>query len=251
MSFWDALLDSLPDGEVLDVQIGLHWTAVVVQQDGHTRCGLASTVTAAHRHSAVPEVPQAGHLHTLPARELAHLARDAHPPLSSVGVAALNALQTPAPTHWQERNAEEVLAALGKGKSVALIGNFPFIPRLRPRVGRLDVLELHPAPGELPAEAAPEILPQADIVALTSMTLINHTLDKLLPLCAPQAVVLLLGPSTPLNPALFAHGVDMLSGAVVTDIPRVLRAVQQGANFRQVHRAGVRLVTLSKAPLPA
>jgi uncharacterized protein (DUF4213/DUF364 family) len=56
--------------------------------------------------------------------------------------------------------------------------------------------------------------------------------------------VLLLGPTTPLSPVLFDHGVHILSGAVVTDVEGVLRTVGQGGNFRQVHRAGVRLVTM-------
>jgi uncharacterized protein (DUF4213/DUF364 family) len=56
--------------------------------------------------------------------------------------------------------------------------------------------------------------------------------------------VLVLGPSTPLSPVLFDHGAHLLSGSVVEDIESVLRAVAQGANFRQVHRQGVRLVTM-------
>ena len=60
----------------------------------------------------------------------------------------------------------------------------------------------------------------------------------------PEALVLVLGPSTPLSPALFDYGVHLLSGAVVQDVEAVLRAVSQGANFRQVRRLGVRLVTM-------
>ncbi len=55
---------------------------------------------------------------------------------------------------------------------------------------------------------------------------------------------MLLGPSTPLSPLLFDYGIRLLSGALVEEIEPVLAAVSQGANFRQVHHAGVRLVTL-------
>lgn len=246
MSLLDSLLKGLPNGEVLEVCIGLHWTAVVVQLHGQRRCGLASTLSGPHAHSAEPDVPQAGELHTLSALELAHLAHTRQPPLTSVGVAALNALVPPRPDLWHDLNAEEIIAAYGKGKAVALIGSFPFIPRLRTRVGRLLVLELDPGEDELPAKAAPDVLPQVDVVAITSMTLVNHSLENLLKLCSPQATVLLLGPSTPLSPILFEHGVHVLSGSVVTDIDRVLAAIKQGANFRQVHRAGVRLVTMGR-----
>jgi uncharacterized protein (DUF4213/DUF364 family) len=246
MTLLDKLLAALPDGEVHEVCIGLHWTAVVVQIGDQVRCGLASTLTAPHRHSAEPDVPLAGQLHTRPARELAQLARSEQPIQASIGVATMNALLPPKPALWRDLNAEEVIADQGANKTVALIGSFPFIPRLRSRVGRLFVLERQPKDDELPAEAAPDLLPQADIVAITSMTLANHSLENLLALCHPQATVLLLGPSTPLSPIVFEHNVDMLSGAVVTDTDRVLTAIKQAANFRQVHRAGVRLVTISR-----
>ena len=246
MKLLDELLAALPDDEVLDVCIGLHWTAVVVRSNGRVRCGLASTLTTPHDHSAEPDVPQAGHLHTLSTLELAHLARSEQSPQTSVGIAAINALLPPQPEQWRHLNAGEVIAAHGAGKVVALIGSFPFVPALRSRVGHLFVLELHPKDNELPAEAAPDILPQADVIAITSMTLINYSLESLLKLCNPQATVLLLGPSTPLSPMLFEHGIDVLSGSVVTDLDRVLPAIKQGANFRQVHRSGVRLVTMSR-----
>jgi uncharacterized protein (DUF4213/DUF364 family) len=81
------------------------------------------------------------------------------------------------------------------------------------------------------------------------MTLENHTLEGLLSLCPQEAFVLVLGPSTPLSPLLFDYGVDVVSGAVVTAIDPVLRHVSQGANFRQVHRAGVRLVNIYRPGL--
>jgi uncharacterized protein (DUF4213/DUF364 family) len=246
MKLLDDLLAALPNGEVLDVCIGLHWTAVVVRSEGLTRCGLASTVAAPHHHSAEPDVPQAGQLQTLSALELAHLARSEQPTQASAGVAAINALLPPRPERWRDLNAEEVIAAHGIGKTVALIGRFPFVSRLRPCVGELFVLELQPNENELPAAAAPDILPRVAVIAITSMTLINHSLENLLKLRSPRATVLLLGPSTPLSPILFEHGIDVLSGSVVTDRDRVLAAIKQGANFRQVHRAGVRLVTMSR-----
>jgi uncharacterized protein (DUF4213/DUF364 family) len=71
-------------------------------------------------------------------------------------------------------------------------------------------------------------------------------MEPLIDLCSKDALVLILGPSTPLSPVLFNYGVALLSGSVVTDVDNVLQAVSQGANFRQVHRAGVLLVTLDR-----
>jgi hypothetical protein len=79
------------------------------------------------------------------------------------------------------------------------------------------------------------------------MTFINGTMENLIRHCREDSVVLILGPSTPLSPVLFDYGVNLLSGSVVADIDKVLHAAGQGANFRQLHRAGVLLVTLDEA----
>jgi hypothetical protein len=55
---------------------------------------------------------------------------------------------------------------------------------------------------------------------------------------------MLLGPTTPLSPVLFDHGVDIISGTKVIDTESVLRCISQGATFQQVK--GVRLLTLVK-----
>jgi len=109
------------------------------------------------------------------------------------------------------------------------------------------VLELRPHGEDLPADAAPQVIPQADVLALTAMTLINGTFDGLLALRRPDAPVMVLGPSAPLSPVLFDSGVHMISGSLVEQIDAVLAAVSQGATFRQVHRAGVRLITIARA----
>ncbi len=245
MKIIDELLPTLPDAEVLDVRIGLRWTAVVIRLDGEKRCGLASTLTAPYNYGGQAHIEAAGQLESYTALELARWANHDHPTLASVGVAALNALLPQQPEIWHDSNAEDVIATHGAGKTVALVGNFPFIARLESRVGKLMVIERHPQEGQFPAEAAPDIIPQADVVAITGMTLINDTLDDLLALCCPESVVLILGPSTPLSPLLFAHGVNVLSGSIVTAIDPVIHAVGQGANFRQIVPLGVRLVTIS------
>jgi hypothetical protein len=246
MKMLAELFTNLPDGKVVDVRIGLHWTAVVVEVAGIRQCGLASTLFEGHTHNSQPAVPEAGKLERFSGKELANWLFSESPTQRSLGMAALNALLPPPTQELKEVNAEEAIARLGAGKTVALVGHFPFVDRLRQQVGELHVLELDPGPGDIPASAAPEIIPLAEVVAITGMTVINHTLPGLLELCPPQAYVMVLGPSTPLHPALFEHGIDLLSGAIVKEIEPVLKAVSQGGSFRQVHKAGVHLVTIQK-----
>ena len=101
---------------------------------------------------------------------------------------------------------------------------------------------MRPRPGDLSAGHAAEVLPQADVVALTGTSLLNHTFDDLVSLCRPEAFVVMLGASAPLSPVLLEHGVDAVSGTKVVDVPAVVRAVGEGATFRQI--PGKRLLTL-------
>jgi uncharacterized protein (DUF4213/DUF364 family) len=247
MSLLEELLSQIQVGEVRDVSIGLHWTAVRVQVGGEDRCGLASTLRGAHDHGGLVQVPQAGELTELGGRDLAQLVLERkRPTLASVGVAALNALlPRPPEEELVEINAEHVLAEKGRGRRGAIVGHFPFVPRIRDVFEEFWVIEQDPGPGEWPPEAATDLLPKSDVIAITGMSLTNHTLEGLLSLCPEEALVMVLGPSTPLSPLLYAYGVDILSGSVVSQIDAVVRAVRQGANFRQVHRAGVRLVTMT------
>jgi uncharacterized protein (DUF4213/DUF364 family) len=243
MAILDELLSSLThDAPVRDLLVAAHWTVVCSHH-----AGMASTLMPAgpHGHSRVRD---AGHLHLKSARELASLALSLELTEASIGVAAMNSLLEMDPSAAQDINASEVLLSRGRDKHVALIGHFRFIPELREAARQLWVIELQPQDDEYAAESADELLPRADVVAITSTTVTNHTLDALLPLCNPKATVMLLGPSTPLSPILFDHGVNILSGTRVIDEAAVLRTVGQGAAFPQVE--GVQLLTFVREKEP-
>jgi uncharacterized protein (DUF4213/DUF364 family) len=241
MSVLDDLLASLKeDAPVREVRTCIHWTAVV-----SSHCGLASSVhTETHPHGR-KAVRGVGVLHELGALELAQYAKSDMLLEASIGVAAINSLLDVHEERCTELNAEAWLAQRGRGKRVVVVGSFPFVPSLRAQVSELWVLERHPSEGELLAEEASRVIPQADVVAITGTALINHTLDDLLGLCREDSSVMVLGPSTPLSPVLFDHGVDALSGTQVVDTELVLTLISQGATFRQVKGPGVRLLTMT------
>jgi len=244
---YSSILDSLPDFPLHQIRIGLHWIAVVVEKENGLQCGLASTLAGDHKHTGQPTIPDPGNLEAYSARELASWIESEIPLRRSIGCAAINGMLPRDPEHWIDQNAEHAIRERGRGKRVVLIGHFPFAEALREELEDFVVLELNPTGADAPASAAPDVLPGADLVAITGMAFINHTLPDLLALCKPDAYVLLLGPSTPLTPLMADYGVDLLAGSSVEDIPAVLAAVGQGANFRQVHKAGVRLIT---QPIP-
>lgn len=240
-SILDDLIASLPDDRtpVRSVTVGAHWTAVCSRH-----CGLATTIIGEKPHDHATVVRDAGRLHLMTAQELARYARSDNLLEAGIGIAAINSLLDMDERDAVEINASELLMKRGEGKNVALVGHFPFIPRLRKSVKNLWVIELHPSGDDYPSQSAEELIPRADIVALTGSTLINHTLDGLLRLCHSNALVILLGPTTSLSPILFEHGVDIIAGSLVVDEDAVLHAIGQGATFQQVK--GVRLLTFTR-----
>ncbi len=245
MTILQSLVDALRiEGAVEEVLVGAHWTLVQLRVENRTLAGMATTVMdeAPHGESAVRD---AGRLQFKTARELAAYALSPRSLEASIGVAALNALLAYDEPPSMELNAADWLEEHGRGRRVALVGHFPFIARLRQSAQQLWVIEQRPVEGEVPAEHAPQVLAQADVVAITGMTLVNHTLDALLRAIRTDANVMLLGPSTPLTPRLFDYGIEVLSGAQVVDVNAARRGIAEGAGLRQLD--GVRLVTLSRA----
>jgi uncharacterized protein (DUF4213/DUF364 family) len=248
----DDLIASLrSDAPVREVRVCAFWTAVVLE-DG--RCGLASTLRpddglASHAIQCAgpaPLVPRAGHLLECSALELAAYAKSESLLEASIGMAAINSLMEIDESRCVELNAEDVILKKGAGGNVAVVGHFPFIPRVREAAEKLWVLEKRPVGGDLPADMAAEVLPQADVAAITGTSLINHTFEGLMKLCRRDALVVVLGPTAPLSPVLFDYGVDIICGTLVADAENVLRLIGQGANFGQVKRGGgVRLLTMA------
>ena len=233
------------DGQVVDLRMGVHWTALVAElPDGSWVAGLASTQFAEGNAHGATAVRDAGRLIGRSAADLAQWAASPSAPERSIGFAAINALQEVDLSGCITLNAEEMIADRGKGRNVVIVGHFPFVPHVREVAKQLWVLELNPQAGDLHASQAGDVIPQADVVAITGMSLVNGTFEGLATLTRPDAFVTVLGPTTPLSDVLFDYGVDVVSGTLVTDIEAVLVAASQGAHFRQM--AGRRLVTIAR-----
>jgi uncharacterized protein (DUF4213/DUF364 family) len=240
MKILDDVIDSLPhrDAKVREIHVCAHWTAVLSR-----RCGLASSFREEeHPHKGVRGV---GHLTEKNAFDLALYSRSEHLLEASIGMAALNSLIDIDESTCVEANAYEILLEKGKGKNVAVVGHFPFLSMLRESVKNLWIIEKRPLEGDLPEEAAEEILPRCDVVGITGTAFINHTLEDLLAQCKGSFVAL-IGPTTPLSPVLFDYGIDVISGSKVVDPQQVIRFISQGATFRELHHHGVKLLTMMR-----
>jgi len=239
----EDLLASLPhrDHPVRAVWSCAFWTLVTTKYSG-----LSSTLRGEERqHSdhADITVPDAGRLLEKTAGELADFALLEDSVAASIGMAAVNSMIEVDESKCVERGAVDLLVEKGRGRTIGVVGHFGFVPKLRAAAKKLYVIEQRPRPGDLPDTAAPDVLPSCDVVCLTATSFINHTIERLLPLCE-KAYVVLTGPTSPLAPALFHHGIDAICGSRVTDPNAVLRLISQGACFKQVRGNGVRLLTM-------
>jgi len=240
MKILDDVIDSLPHGEtkVREIHACAHWTAVLSRH-----CGLASTFKEeVHPHKGVRDV---GHLTEKSAFELVLYSRAENLLEASIGMATINSLIDIDESRCIEANAYEILVEKGRGKNVGVVGHFPFISMLKDSAKNLWVIEKRPLKGDFPAEAAEEILPQCDVVGITGTAFINHTLEDLLAQCKGSFIAL-IGPTTPLTPVLFDYGVDVISGSKVVEPNEVIRYINQGATFKELHHHGVKLLTMMR-----
>lgn len=240
MKIIDSLLDALDfNAPLKDVCQGPFQTAVLSRY-----CGLAATPHEAESHHEETPVKEAGILLEKSALELAEMAKSPNPYEATIGMATINSLIEIDINSCIELNAGDLLAERSKDKTAALIGHFPFVPKLRQAARELWVIERQPQAGDLPEDEAEKYIPVAEVVGITGTAFTNHTIEYLLELCAPDAFVVILGGTTPLSSALFAYGADAVSGAQVVDSAAVLLGISQGATFRQLK--GLRLLTMMR-----
>jgi uncharacterized protein (DUF4213/DUF364 family) len=225
------------DVAVRSVHTCVFWTAVITKH-----CGLSSTFRG-EGPSHDRGVRDVGNLTRKTALELANYARSESLLEASIGMATINSLIDIDESKCIEKNAFEIILEKGQGKNVAIVGHFPWIPKLKGKTKNLWVLEQRLRQGDLPAQEAERILPQCDVVGITGTSFINHTLEGLLNLCR-EAFIVLIGPTSPLSPILFDYGINVICGTRVNDAEKVIRFISEGATFREV--TGVNLLTLSK-----
>jgi uncharacterized protein (DUF4213/DUF364 family) len=225
--------------QIRDIRQGPFQTAVWTQN-----CGLASTPHDPGLYYGKHPVKEVGHLQENDIFTLACMAYSLSPFEAAIGMATINSLIEIDEHRCTELNAGDLLIKKGEGKRVALVGHFPFVPRLQAVTRELWVIEKNPKEEDLTESASEHFLPQADVVGITGTAFTNHTLDRLLDLCRRTTYVVILGCTTPLSKILFDYGVSAVSGVRVTDPESVLRCVSQGATFRQVE--GLRFLTMEK-----
>jgi len=224
----------MPRGQgimVKDVRIGLIYTAVMLE-DGRT--GMALTFHQGSRKKHVrlrPLYPLAGRN----ASEFIALLDSRERVATALGLATANALCPPRGEGLVEGDTLEFLQ-IRPGDRVGMVGLFaPMLPRLKQKTPLVHVFEQIRKPrGEILPEAdAYRRLPECRTAIITSTSIVNGTVDRLLMATRGCEEVALVGASTPLLAEAFADtGVTLLSGIEVCNPKEILRIVSEGGGTR-------------------
>jgi hypothetical protein len=241
---FDDLIAAVPESSVVsDCLAGLSWFLV-------RSAGVGVSMVP---REGFPRLRGAGNFAGMKTRDLARWVKSWNFHEAALGLAAINsALNAPEVAErncggWLDRTANvdifDYLLDELRGKRVAVVGHFFELERLA-AVCDLTILERRPQPGDVPDPACEYLLADQDVVIITATTLINKTLPRLLQL-SRRARVVIAGPSTPLTPVMFDHGIDMLGGLLVENEDRLWKVVQQGG-MREIFEQGGRMVKVSR-----
>ncbi|MCG8564829.1 MAG: DUF364 domain-containing protein [Desulfobacterales bacterium] len=168
------------------------------------------------------------------------------PVKTAVAIAVLNALslscwEKEGPkgyTLLEKRDAQE-LVEMPVDKSVAVVGAFvPTLHALKARGGTWWVVEQDPETlmaeemdHYVPAAESMETIGRADVLVITGVTLINHTLEGILDAAKPGAEIAVMGPTASALPeVLFDRGVRIVGGVKVTDPDPLLQVIAAGGS---------------------
>lgn len=173
----------------------------------------------------------------------------------ALGIATVNAVAEPDHDRMLEDADATATVPIRSTDTVGFIGRIrSVLRRVEGRAKRIIVFDRSLDEGVYPEERQPEMLPQCDLVFITGSALTNGTLEQLLGWCQWAREIVLIGPSTPLYPAVFAgSGVTVLAGALWPAEQRdvVMTQISQGAGFHTIgalaHRWAARVSPVANA----
>ena len=164
----------------------------------------------------------------------------------SVAIATLNALSACCwdrglTDHYRIQVDADALDAvrMPDESSITVIGAFtPILRKLKGRGGKWWVVEQDPKTLKsdemnhfIPADQSEETIAAADVLIVTGVTLVNHTLENILKVARQDAEIAVIGPTASMLPdALFARGVRVVGGVWVKKPDELLDVLAAGGS---------------------
>jgi len=164
----------------------------------------------------------------------------------AVAIATLNALSATCLSQgWAEQYRIKIktdaldVVSMPKETSVAVVGAIvPALQRLKKRGGTWWVIEQDPRTLKsdeishfIPANRSVAIMRQSEVLIITGVTLLNHTLEEILQVARPSAEIAVIGPTASMLPEpLFARGVTAVGGVLVRHADKLLDTLAAGGS---------------------
>jgi len=164
----------------------------------------------------------------------------------SVAIATLNALSAYCwdqrlPNNYRIQVGADALDAvrMPDESTIAVIGAFvPILRKLKALEGKWWVIEQDPKTLKsderkhfIPSDQSEKTIAAADVLIVTGVTLVNHTLENILKLARRDAEIAVIGPTASMLPdALFARGVRVVGGVLVKKPDELLDVLASGGS---------------------
>ena len=254
-SITKELIDIIKESQIInrlsiipkDIRIGVFYTGVVLNT-GHAGMSYTSvqeipeTVCCPRSHA---KMPQAGDLLNFSTSDLMEYALDDNVLKAAVGTATINALSA---ILLEDEHCSYKPSAYGDAldliqisgeDTVVMVGAFPpFIKKIQEVTRKLFVIEKNPravGKGDMvevePESRLQELIPKGDILIITGVTLVNHTLEPILALAEKARDIVVVGPTASVYPEpLFKRGVTVLGGVRTTDVTKMIHLIGEAGS---------------------
>ena len=222
--------------KIKDVRAGLGYTCVMLDNND---CGLAYSFRNALGENC-DALSIAGSLIGKSGEEIIPWLKDSNCLKSAIGLATINAVLN---------NKQEILnvgnilgtTAVAPSDTIGMVGMVkPVFEALESVTRNIYVFEENVMKcGDIYYENSISIrLPECNVVFIKATCIMNHTLDKVLLYCKNAREVCIIGPSTPLCPAVFhRYGVSLLAGSIVKNADSILEIISQGGGIMSMEPA--------------
>ncbi len=224
-NLYDHFYEKAQQTKVACLSIGMSYTAVVTDDGG---IGIAYTYSSDNPCCAMNRDYR--DYEGERAVELLGKIKSPVPLHRSAGVALINALNYHDACRLPEDSTDRVWMdsfGIGSETRVAMVGFFrPLMRLFQDRGALVEVLDDFQGLGDQ-GSFYRKLEGWAEVLLLTSTSILNNSTEEVLRHLAPGAKVIMLGPTTPMVPEAFSHlPVDVLAGTVPVDREAVLKAVR-------------------------
>lgn len=232
---YNIFIDKARRVDVDIVSIGLGYSAVTTSDAG---IGLAYTYFQDKTSCVL--LNRAVDYENKPCSELLDCINSDNTIERSMALALVNALNYEQALKLPEDRKNQILFKkfnIGEGTRVAMVGYFgPLVEVLKQRKATLEILDESRKLGQ-EDEFYKKLENWADVLFLTSTSILNNTSEKILQHAHAEIKTVMLGPSTPMVAKAFEHlPVHMLAGTVPLEKENILKAIRHGMGTPILHR---------------